>query len=82
MPPAFTLSGGNGAPPVVSWITLKLLKLKANDAISSGATATSSSGKTTARNAWNGLAPSTAAASVMSAGIDWSAPRQTRNMYG
>ena len=63
-------------------MTLKLLKLNANEAISSGATAISSSGKTTARKAWYGLAPSTAAASVMSCGIDWSAPRQTRNMYG
>ena len=46
------LSGGNGPPFVVRAMMLKLLKLNANELMSSGATDTSSSGKTTARNAW------------------------------
>ena len=57
---------------------LKLLKLKANDAIRSGATATSSSGSVTRRKIWNGPPPSTLAASTSSSGIDWSAPIETR----
>jgi hypothetical protein len=61
-------------------MALKLLKLNANDAISSGARATSSSGNVIVRNAYPGFAPSTFAASVRSAGIDCSAPVMTRNM--
>ena len=61
---------------------LKLLKLNANDAISSGATATSSSGKVTRRKICSGPPPSTRAASVSSSGIDWSAPIETRKKYG
>ena len=57
---------------------LKLLKLNANDAIRSGATATRSSGSVTFRNTWSAAAPSTRAASVSSPGIAWSAPVQTR----
>ena len=61
---------------------LKLLKLKANDAIRSGAVATSSSGSVTLRNTWSPPAPSTRAASVSSSGTACSAPVQTRNQYG
>ena len=61
---------------------LKLLKLNANDAISSGATATSSSGSVTLRNTCHAPPPSTRAASVSSAGIDCSAPSETRKKYG
>src|SRR3954454_24020396 len=61
---------------------LKLLKLKANDAIISGATATSSRGSVTRRKIWKGLPPSTLAASVNSSGMDWSAPMETRKKYG
>src|SRR5215207_6764539 len=63
-------------------MVLKLLKLNANDAMSNGATVTSSSGSLMSRNTAHGFAPSTVAASWMSSGIDWSAPMQTRNMYG
>ena len=61
---------------------LKLLKLKANEAIRSGASAISRSGRVTRRKTWKVLAPSTRAASCSSYGIDWSAPSETRNMYG
>src|SRR3954451_5131976 len=61
---------------------LKLLKLNANDAIISGATAIRSSGSVTLRKTCQPRAPSTVAASVSSAGIDWSAPIETRKKYG
>ena len=61
---------------------LKLLKLNANDAIISGATATSSSGSVTRRKIAQAPPPSTRAASVSSAGIDCSAPSETRKKYG
>src|SRR3990170_7021461 len=61
---------------------LKLLKLKANEAIRSGATATIRSGSVTRREICKRAPPSTRAASVSSAGIDWRAPRQTRKKYG
>ena len=80
MPPADGLSALNGPPSVSSWIALKLLKLKANDATSSGATATSSSGNTTLRNAVSPLAPSMLAASLRSDGIACNAPVHTTNM--
>ena len=54
----------------------KLLKLKANDAIRSGATTMNSSGSVTFRNTCHGPPPSTRAASVSSVGIDWSAPSE------
>ena len=57
---------------------LKLLKLKANDAISSGATATISSGKVILRKICSPPAPSTRAASLSSSGIACSAPVRTR----
>src|SRR6266849_1115152 len=60
----------------------KLLKLNANDAIISGATATSSNGSVTLRNDAHALAPSTRAASISSDGIDCSAPSETRKKYG
>src|SRR6187399_1256967 len=63
-------------------MVLKLLKLNANDAMSSGATVTSSSGSLMSRNTAQGFAPSTVAASCSSSGIDCSAPVHTRNMYG
>src|SRR3954452_24944831 len=63
-------------------MTLKLLKLNANDAISKGETATRSSGRVTRRNRCQGPPPSTVAASISSAGIDWSAPIETRKKYG
>ena len=58
----------------------KLLKLNANDASSSGPTATSSSGMMIDRSVRNGPAPSIVAASRTSEGIDCSAPVQTMNM--
>ena len=61
---------------------LKLLKLNANEAIISGATATSSSGSVTRLKIAQAPPPSTRAASVSSAGIDWSAPSETRKKYG
>src|SRR3954454_3507932 len=61
---------------------LKVLKLNANDAIIRGVTATSSSGNETLRKTGHAAPPSTRAASVSSAGIDCSAPRQTRKKYG
>ena len=56
----------------------KLLKLKAKDAIISGATTTSRSGSVTFRNTCHAVAPSTRAASVSSCGIDCRAPIETR----
>src|SRR5919198_2193729 len=61
---------------------LKLLKLNANDAIRSGPTATSRSGSVTRRKIDQAPPPSTFAASVSSAGIDCSAPSETRKKYG
>ena len=61
-------------------MTLKLLKLKANDEISSGASETSSSGSLMAVKMRQGLAPSMRAASSTSSGSDCRAPVQTRNM--
>ena len=52
----------------------KLLKLKANDAIRSGAVATRRSGSVTFRKTCRAVAPSTRAASVSSAGIACRAP--------
>ena len=49
--PALGLSGGKGPPALVRKIAAKLLKLKANDVISSGASATSSSGNVMVRKA-------------------------------
>src|SRR5215467_3920680 len=74
--------GGNGPPCVVSCTALKLLKLNANDEISSGVRDTSSSGSVTRRNRLHTPAPSTLAASVSSPGIACNAPVDTRNMYG
>jgi hypothetical protein len=59
---------------------LKLLKLNANDAISSGVRATSSSGSVTLRKPCSGLAPSMLDASISSRGMACSAPVVTRNM--
>src|ERR1044071_9271359 len=61
---------------------LKLLKLNANEAISSGATETSSNGSVISRQIRNGDAPSIRADSISSFGIACSAPVQIRNMYG
>src|SRR5512141_1096175 len=61
---------------------LKLLKLKANDAISSGDVATRTSGNVTRRKICVGPPPSTSAASFSSSGIDCSAPIETRKKYG
>ena len=61
---------------------LKLLKLNANEAIISGATATSRSGSVTRRKICQAPPPSTRAASVSSSGIDCSAPIETRKKYG
>src|SRR5256885_4594956 len=61
---------------------LKLLKLKANDAIRSGEVATSTSGSVMRRKICIGPPPSTCAASFSSSGIDWSAPIETRKKYG
>src|SRR6266571_5281094 len=72
-----------GGPPVVSRkMLLKLLKLKANDATIKGATATSNNGKVTFRKTCQAPPPSTRAASYNSAGIDCSAPIETRKKYG
>src|SRR6266511_782857 len=59
-----------------------LLKLNANDAIISGATATSNRGSVTFRKTCQAPPPSTRAASINSFGIDWSAPSETRKKYG
>src|SRR5690606_41039610 len=56
--------------------------LYANEAISSGPTATSSSGSVRLRKRCQELAPSTSAASYISCGIDCSAPVQINIMYG
>ncbi len=61
---------------------MKLLKLKAKLATSSGLTETSSSGKVILRNAFHPVAPSTNAASLRSDGTLCRAPVLTRNMYG
>src|SRR5436309_15776555 len=71
-----------GPPPVSRKMLLKLLKLNANDAIISGATATRSSGSVTRRKIAQPPPPSTRAASVRSPGIDCSAPIETRKKYG
>ena len=70
----------NGPPLVMRKIRVKLLKLKANEASSSGPTATSSSGMMIERIIRNPVAPSMLAASLTSPGIDCSAPVQTMNM--
>src|SRR4051794_41869336 len=80
--PARGLSGGKGPPFVVRAMMLKLLKLKANELIKSGATATSRSGNTTARNAWYRRGPSAAAGPGRGCGGGWGAPRQTREKDG
>src|SRR6266511_2210166 len=61
---------------------LKLLKLNANEAIISGATATSKSGSVTFRKICHAPPPSTRAASTSCDGIDCSAPSETRKKYG
>ena len=61
---------------------LKRLKLNANDAISSGAVATSRSGSVTFRNTCRLPAPSTRAASLSSSGTACRAAVHTRNQYG
>src|SRR5437763_3537329 len=71
-----------GPPWVSRYTLLKLLKLNANDAIISGATATSSSGSVTRRKIAHAPPPSTRAASVSSAGIDCNEPSETRKKYG
>src|SRR6478609_6842865 len=63
-------------------MSVKLLKLNANDEISSGAVEMSSSGSVTERHVRQRPAPSIFAASMTSDGSDWSAPVQMRNMYG
>src|SRR4051812_23301105 len=80
--PAIDWSPAGGPPAVSRYTLLKLLKLKANEAISSGATATSSSGKRTRRKIASGPPPSTCAASTSSLGIDCSAPSETMKKYG
>src|SRR5947209_20121618 len=71
-----------GPPPVSRKMLLKLLKLNANDAIISGATAMSRSGSVTFRKTCHAPPPSTSAASISSPGIDCRAPRETRKKYG
>ena len=62
--PAGVCEPGVGGPPsVTSSISVKLLKLNAKAPMSSGASATSSSGNVIVRKRWNGLAPSICAAS-------------------
>src|ERR671913_661912 len=60
----------------------KLLKLKAKDAIKSGATTISSNGSVTLRKTCHGPPPSTLAASLSSVGIDCRAPSEIRKKYG
>ena len=60
----------------------KLLKLKANEAMSSGAVETSTWGIVIERNMRQRPAPSMRAASTRSAGMDCSAPVHTRSQYG
>src|SRR6266545_3583508 len=80
--PATDWSAEGGPPPVSRKMLLKLLKLNANEAIISGATATSSSGRVIRRKTCHAPAPSTRAASTSSPGIDCSAPSETRKKYG
>ena len=61
---------------------LKLLKLNANDAIISGATATSSSGSVTRRKICHGTAAVDVGGLCQLLGIDCSAPIETRKKYG
>ena len=56
-------------------MTLKLLKLNANDATSNGASGIMSNGKVIFRNAYHFEAPSIDAASYNSFGMDWRAPK-------
>src|SRR5699024_12593367 len=72
--------GAKGPPWVSSSIALKLLKLNAKEATSSGATATSSSGSTTLAVVWKRLGPSMREASVSSLGMACRAPGETMIM--
>ena len=80
VPPLTSPAVSKGPPPVSSSIALKLLKLKAKELTSSGATATRSRGAVMRRVVWMPVAPSTLAASLTSDGIDWRAPVHTMNM--
>ena len=60
---------------------LKLLKLKANEVIKSGATETSSSGSLMSLSCCHAEAPSILADSIRSLGIDCRAPVVIKNMY-
>ena len=65
-----------GPPPVISEISTNLLKLQANDAMSSGASGLMSKGMVMWRRFCQGLAPSMALASWRSPGIDLRSPMQ------
>ena len=80
VPPRVYSPSAKGPPWVSSWMALKLLKLKAKELTSSGATATSSSGVMIFVVAWKPVAPSTLAASLTSEEIDWRVPVHTMNM--
>src|SRR3954447_23923067 len=80
--PATDWPGCVGPPPVSKKMLLKLLKLNAKDAISSGDVATSTSGSVTRLKICAGPPPSTRAASVSSTGIACSAPIEMRKKYG
>src|SRR5688500_3193189 len=72
-----------GGPPLLNnSMRPKLLKLKAKEPIRSGAIDTSSKGNVSERNWVQRLAPSMSAASYISVGMAWSAPRQRSIMYG
>ena len=60
----------------------KLLKLNANEAISSGATTIRSSGSVMRRKICQRAAAVDAGRLDSSPGIDWSAPSETRKKYG
>ena len=76
------MSRKSGRPPVSSVISTKLLKLNANDEISSGVSGLRISGSVIWVKLVIGPAPATADASYRSAGIDLMSPMQTIIMYG
>ncbi len=71
-----------GPPSVSIQMIVKLLKLKAKDAIASGAVEMRSNGNVMERNCREAPAPSMRDASMVSLGSAWSAPVHTKNQYG
>ena len=72
----------SGRPLVSSAISTKLLKLNANDAISSGVSGLMISGAVILKKFVSGFAPAIAEASYRSAGIALIRPVHSTMMYG